>query len=176
MKNNTFRILVSITILLFTNLIWADFKNSIYKNKKYNYEITLPQDWIMGEAPDENSALFLDPFEHRRDDFKENLIISVSPLYKIKNLDELYLKSLLYMRKHYKGFNIIKEKKSNINGVDGQMIIYQYSSLSNIKYKVMQMFFVQGENTYSLTFTALSKTFSQYKYPMAECFFSFRIK
>ncbi len=150
---------VTIVFLVIANLTFA--QKNFKKYAKENIAINYPDSWRLDVSGQMNTEFILFSELEENDTFQENINLLKQDLKGQGFTMESYVKlSKNQIKKMVPNGKIIESKYVNDDQPHYVIIWSGFVSGNNLKFK--QLFFLENENAYVLTFTTLPETFDQY--------------
>lgn len=144
-----------------------------YTNTEKNYSINYPSNWTKADVPKLDIVLFAPPKKSGTNAYATMNIVS-EKLGSGITLERFYSESAANLASALKEVEIEKTGNTQISGVLSKWILYTHV-LQNIKFRVLQYFFVFDETVYLLTFSAAADEFDTYLPEFEEIALSFKI-
>ncbi len=148
-----------------------------YENTEFNFSLQYPSSWITQEGVMGTKYLaFLSALENENDLFQENINIVVEDLTGIditlKNYFEL---SYAQLEKIISDFSLISSESSIVANKDSETIIFS-GVQGQLRLKWLQVYILNNNKAYVVTYTAEEKEFIKYLPFMISIFTSFKLK
>lgn len=142
-------------------LSFEDFK--IFEDSAKKFSVSYPSNWEQIAQNYQNQIIngFLAPYDNQNDTFRENLNVIVETYQSPIQLDNYYQWNINQL-KAFPDIQILGNYDALVSGVPSKILIYSRSqSGKNLTFS--QVFLVQGNTGYILTFTAESDKYQAYQ-------------
>jgi hypothetical protein len=142
----------------------------VYNNNTLGFRVSYPKNWEIKEG---KSIAFLSPLENAEDNFREGVLVSVSPS-EGKLLGEFIYGSLGHYRSTLSNFNLIKSDSSIIlANTSAQSLTYTFTKGDNMK--AMDFGIIKNGTLYVIQFAAKNSEFDHYMPEVQKMIDSFEI-
>lgn len=151
-----------------------DFK--IFEDSAQKFSVSYPSNWEQITQNYQNQIIngFLAPYDNQNDTFRENLNVIVETYQSPIQLDNYYQWNINQL-KAFPDIQILGNYDALVSGVPSKILIYSRSqSGKNLTFS--QVFLVQGNTGYILTFTAESAKYQAYQPIFQQIMDRFRLK
>lgn len=151
-----------------------DFK--IFEDSAKKFSVSYPSNWEQIAQNYQNQIIngFLAPYDNQNDTFRENLNVIVETYQSPIQLDNYYQWNINQL-KAFPDIQILGNYDALVSGVPSKILIYSRSqSGKNLTFS--QVFLVQGNTGYILTFTAESDKYQAYQPIFQQIMDRFRLK
>ena len=155
-------------------LSFEDFK--IFEDSAKKFSVSYPSNWEQIAQNYQNQIIngFLAPYDNQNDTFRENLNVIVETYQSPIQLDNYYQWNINQL-KAFPDIQILGNYDALVSGVPSKILIYSRSqSGKNLTFS--QVFLVQGNTGYILTFTAESDKYQAYQPIFQQIMDRFRLK
>lgn len=155
-------------------LSFEDFK--IFEDSAKKFSVSYPSNWEQIAQNYQNQIIngFLAPYDNQNDTFRENLNVIVETYQSPIQLDNYYQWNINQL-KAFPDIQILGNYDALVSGVPSKILIYSRSqSGKNLTFS--QIFLVQGNTGYILTFTAESDKYQAYQPIFQQIMDRFRLK
>lgn len=155
-------------------LSFEDFK--IFEDSAKKFSVSYPSNWEQIAQNYQNQIIngFLAPYDNQNDSFRENLNVIVETYQSPIQLDNYYQWNINQL-KAFPDIQILGNYDALVSGVPSKILIYSRSqSGKNLTFS--QVFLVQGNTGYILTFTAESDKYQAYQPIFQQIMDRFRLK
>lgn len=146
-----------------------------YENAANGFSLQYPKEWSLQEGAAGTVAAFLSPAEGTSDTFQENITVTVQDLSQqpmdLKAYTELSTKQVETMFKT----TLDKNEDIKLGDLDAHEVVYN-AKQQNMDLRFHQVFAVQNNKAYILTFTAKQDTFDKMDESAQKAFETFRLK
>jgi len=144
-----------------------------YENKTDGFSLQFPSTWTFQEQAYGASVVFSSPTSET-DKIKENVAITRTPLNKTYTVEEYYIinKERLATQN---GYNEIENSIIKINNLDAKKIIFT-STFEDKKLQFEEIFIIDNNFLYTITYTATQDTFDKYIKKVDKMVASIKIK
>ncbi|TCP26960.1 uncharacterized protein DUF1795 [Tenacibaculum skagerrakense] len=154
MKFKLFLVLSIISIVSFGQ------KNNIDVYKTSEYFIEFPKSWELKKSEQKGVEFILFSSKQKVDPFRENISLVIQDLEKDMTLESYIEVTESQLRNMMKGTSVQENVYDKIN--QRHTLVY-IVNISASYLKVKQHFYKRGNKMYTLTFTALQKSYDDYK-------------
>ena len=159
------------------SLAQLSFENfKIFEDSAQKFSVSYPSNWEQVTQNYQNQIIngFLAPYDNQNDTFRENLNVIVETYQSPIQLDNYYQWNINQL-KAFPDIQILGNYDALVSGVPSKILIYSRSqSGKNLTFS--QIFLVQGNTGYILTFTAESDKYQAYQPIFQQIMDRFRLK
>ncbi|CAL2093645.1 conserved exported hypothetical protein [Tenacibaculum sp. 190524A05c] len=148
-------------LLLFLSIVSFGQKKDIQVHNTEKYFIEYPKSWSLELSENPSVEFILKTKEQKTDPFRENITLVIQDLKeKDMSLEQYIELTESQLRNMMKGAKVVENMYDKIN--KRHVLVYSVN-VSTAYLKVKQHFYKKGSNIYILTFTALKKSYGDYK-------------
>ncbi|CAL2094787.1 PsbP-related protein [Tenacibaculum sp. 190524A05c] len=148
-------------LLLFLSIVSFGQKKDIQVHNTEKYFIEYPKSWSFELSENPSVEFILKTKEQKTDPFRENITLVIQDLKeKDMSLEEYIELTESQLRNMMKG-SIVSENM--YDKIKKRHVLVYSVNVSSAYLKVKQHFYKKGNQIYILTFTALKKSFEDYK-------------
>lgn len=148
-------------LLLFLSIVSFGQKKDIQVHNTEKYFIEYPKSWSLELSENPSVEFILKTKEQKTDPFRENITLVIQDLKeKDMSLEQYIELTESQLRNMMKGAKVFENMYDKIN--KRHVLVYSVN-VSTAYLKVKQHFYKKGSNIYILTFTALKKSYEDYK-------------
>ena len=148
-------------LLLFLSIVSFGQKKDIQVHNTEKYFIEYPKSWSLELSENPSVEFILKTKEQKTDPFRENITLVIQDLKeKDMSLEQYIELTESQLRNMMKGAKVVENMYDKIN--KRHVLVYSVN-VSTAYLKVKQHFYKKGSNIYILTFTALKKSYEDYK-------------
>ncbi|MBP6291160.1 MAG: hypothetical protein KA407_05915 [Spirochaetes bacterium] len=133
-----------------------------YYNDEYGFSIVFPKYWEIQQKEMGTAVVALSPEEGSRDDFRENVAITVEDVSDGETLEKYFVVSQQNLKSYSKDYMLLYKNNTWLSRKPAMILGFTYS-MSGLKLKVLQYYCLYKNKAYVITCTALPHTFDRYE-------------
>jgi len=156
-------LLITIILLNLVLLISCSRKEKgRYYSDEYGFSIVFPKYWEIQQKEMGTAVIALSPEEGSKDDFRENVSITVEEVSGDITLDKYFVVSQQNLKSYSKDYKLLYKNNTWLSRKPAMILGFTYS-MSGLKLKVLQYYCLYKNKAYVITCTALPHTFDRYE-------------
>lgn len=158
MKHELKKILVG-SLFLLVALTLTSFT---YQNRELGFALEFPEQWDVGQAPNDHTVVLLSPLEGEKDTFRENMNVIVTKLDIDIKLEDLFNYNVENAKKMLPSFTPVEVEPTELSGLKAMKLTYtfvvQETTLKNIVYILLK-----DRTMYTITFSCMEGRFDEFR-------------
>ncbi len=172
-----YKILLILMILLHVAIITscARKEKGRFYSDEYGFSIVFPKYWEIQQQEMGAVVIALSPEEGSRDDFRENIAITVEDVADDTTLENYFELSQKNLKNYSKDYRLLYKNNTWLSKKPAMILGFTYT-MSGLKLKVLQYYCLNKNKVYVITCTALPHTFDRYEAKFLKIVRSFRFE
>ncbi|MEW6525995.1 MAG: PsbP-related protein [Spirochaetota bacterium] len=146
-----------------------------FYSDEYNFSIVFPKYWEIQQQEMGAAVIALSPEEGSRDDFRENIAITVEEVTDDSTLEKYFELSQKNLKSYSKDYRLMYKNTTWLARKPAMILGFTYT-MSGLKLKVLQYYCLNEGKAYVITCTALPHTFDRYEETFLKIVRSFRFE
>ncbi|MCX8122895.1 MAG: DcrB-related protein [Spirochaetes bacterium] len=146
-----------------------------YYNDEYGFSIVFPKYWEIQQKEMGAVVIALSPEEGSKDDFRENVAITVENMTDNVTLEQYFELSQKNLKNYSKDYKLLYKNTTWLAKKPAMILGFTYS-MSGLKLKVLQYYCLNNSKAYVITCTALPHSFGRYEESFLKIVRSFRFE
>jgi hypothetical protein len=174
MKYKTLLILIILFNVVLLSSCARKEKGRFYSDE-YGFSIVFPKYWELQQQEMGAVVIALSPEEGSRDDFRENIAITVEDVADDATLEKYFELSQKNLKSYSKDYKLLYKNTTWLSRKPAMILGFTYT-MSGLKLKVLQYYCLNNKKAYVITCTALPHTFDRYEEKFLKIIRSFRFE
>ncbi|MGB4268371.1 MAG: PsbP-related protein [Spirochaetota bacterium] len=146
-----------------------------FYNDEYNFSIAFPEYWEIQQQEMGAAVVALSPEEGIRDDFRENVAITIEEVSGDSTLEKYFEVSQKNLKSYSKDYRLLYKNNTWLARKPAMILGFTYT-MSGLKLKVLQYYCLYKNKVYVITCTALPHSFERYEETFLKIVRSFRFE
>lgn len=146
-----------------------------FYNDEYNFSIVFPKYWEIQQKEMGTAVVALSPEEGIRDEFRENVAITIEEVSGDSTLKKYFELSQKNLKSYSKDYRLLYKNNTWLARKPAMILGFTYT-MSGLKLKVLQYYCLYKNKVYVITCTALPHSFDRYEETFLKIVRSFRFE
>lgn len=146
-----------------------------FYSDEYNFSIVFPKNWEIQQQEMGAVVIALSPEEGSKDDFRENIAITVEDVTDDATIEKYFELSQKNLKSYSKDYRLLYKNTTWLSRKPAMILGFTYT-MSGLKLKVLQYYCLNMNKAYVITCTALPHTFDRYEEKFLKIVRTFRFE